>query len=492
MSASTTQTPGSKPADVAKRIEYLLLEHGFEVLIYFGLNDIISFVLVSSKREGYDLLLQVPSRMQLRSVKSHALCQIELQKVNEEWIKRAGEQTEIDVKYMSRTIRTLLENIDQNVKVHQRIDRLNLAWFDPVRKLLFVEMEHSVKRFVVTDIARCPDWLAKPPSVWFSVPLNDLFSKSFSLWEESVLTGEWLRSSMWDDQKRLWSVMNKNWSILLGDRLLRPNEPHPMTDNYYAMSKMIDTLQKESIKLRQLSLQDGRESERAEKTLEEGGELLLKRHRTLIAGMLTFGDALEEWLTFFPSFQYTLNLTRKYTDTARTRGSNSIQARAGQAVNSILDWLGGELEQDADPTDEKEDGGEALIAVSKRTLPILSERPLPHRLAKLHKDEDSDTEIIETEDVEKTNDSRPADVEEALWSESEDVNEDVEEPVVVPSKPIVSTPVTQSKINIRPVSRPSSVLPSTTRKTPSYFEQEVARLEREEAEAEAEAEDIEE
>src|SRR6202000_1909842 len=113
----------------------------------------------------------VPQTMRLDSVKAHLSCQIELQRVDPESLRTSHqkEQADIDVKYMSRNMRQLLENIEENVKVHNRIVRLRLAWFDPARKLLFVESPRQAtapRKYFVNDMARCPEWLATRPTVW--------------------------------------------------------------------------------------------------------------------------------------------------------------------------------------------------------------------------------------------------------------------------------------------------------------------------------------
>ena len=395
-----TSPAPTRPADVAKRMEYLLHDHGFSVVAYFGCEETIRFILVSSEREGYDLLLQIPRTMKLESVKAHSSCQIELQQVSGEWAKRAGEQADIDLKFMTRNMRQLLENIDENVKVHTRIERLRLAWFDPVRKLLLVEGVRSnnpAARYAVIDIARCPEWVANRPSVWFSSPIDLLFTQNFSLWDEGVLTGQWLRSTMWHDEKRLWSAMNSNWKSLLGPRLLTSNEPHPYAAQYRTQSERIIALQDEIARLRKLSLRDSTEGDKAKQVMIHGGALLLKRHREVVGALLAYGDVAEEWHTFFPAFEFTMSAARRYVnDQSRPGRQGSIQARATQAFDSVVSWLAGD--EDEDDVEQQGDANETKMDELPTSSVFATERPLSHRLAQLHADDGGEARSALTPD----------------------------------------------------------------------------------------------
>ena len=401
--SSSSQQPQSlspaptRPADVAKRMEFLLQDHGFTVVAYFGCEETIRFILVTCERQGFDLLLQIPRNMKLDSVKAHSSCQIELLHVTPEWSKRAGEQADIDLKFMTRNMRQLLENIDENVKVHNRIERLKLAWFDPTRKLLFVEgvrQASASARYAVNDIARCPEWVANRSTIWFSAPIDWLFTQNFSLWEEGVLTGQWLRSTMWHDEKRLWSAMNANWKSLLGDRLLRSNEPHPYTAQFKGQSERIVTLQDEMVRLRKLSLRDSDQGDRAREMMVRGGGILLKRHREVISALLAYGDVAEEWHTFFPAFEYSMNTARRYVHGgALAGGRQSMKAKAAQAFDSVVQWLeGGEAAEGEGEADVSGGGGaDEAEDESPAAGLFAAERPLTHRLAQLHQDDAGDS-----------------------------------------------------------------------------------------------------
>jgi hypothetical protein len=378
-----------------------------------GLDGSIRFILATSERQGIDVLLQIPKSMKLDSVKARSSCQIELVSVSPEWIKRAGEQADIDLKFMTRNMRQLLENIDENVKVHNRIQRLKLAWYDPTRKLLFVEgVRQAVApiRYAINDMARCPEWVASNSTVWFSAPIDQLFTQNFSLWEEGILTGQWLRSTMWHDEKRLWAAMNSNWKSLLGDRLQRPNEAHPFSSQYKEQSQRIVTLQDEMVRLRRLASKDTDSGDRAREVMVRGGTILLALHRKVISALLAYGDVAEEWHTFFPAFEFSINTARRYTvDGSAGSAKTGVKAKAAHAFESVVQWLAGEdgdqVEPDkAEDNDDEDDDPtplalletrdrEPATSTPQRPLPLMAaSRPLTHRLAQLHADEQSPTD----------------------------------------------------------------------------------------------------
>jgi len=497
--------PNLKPTAIAQRIENTFQEHGFSIIAYFSVHDHVRFILATSEREGYDILLQIPASMPFQSVKAHSLCQIELQPVSTEWIKQEGEQGEIDVKYMSRNMKTLLENIDQNVKAHPRIMRLKLSWFDPVRKLLFTEpiqREGSQpKRFVIRDMARCPEWLATQPNVWFFTDLDHLFTTGFSLWDQSVLTGQWLRNTAWDEQKRLWNAMNKNWKSLLGARLISAHAPHPFTANFLARSERIELGQAELIKLRRMYVRD-QDNAQLEKMILSCGKLILKLHRNVIAGLLSWSDVTDEWLTFFPSFQFTLNIATKYSaDESKNQGT-SIRARASDAVNSVLQWLeGGQgdsttaVVEEEDASVDDDDHDITLPPVRTKSgsnqpsnLIIPSERPLPHRLAKLRHYDDSDDEQVRPPRPLSSKKSvvpllapsiRPVSVSSSDDEEPEneqDEGDDLQTGIEDDRDPSSSHPASTASLPPLFPNKPNLHI-RTARKTPSYFEREVAKLE---------------
>ena len=351
----------------------------------------------------YDVLLQIPPDMRFETSWRDNVCLIDLVRADERWVKQAGQQGTIDIKYVSRNMKQLPESIEENVQVHHRVQRLRLAWYDPVRQLLFTETNNhqAPLRFAIRDMARCPEWMATRPVVWFSALINDLFQRSFSLWDESILTGKWLRSTMWVDQKRLWSVMNQNWRQLLGSRLLRPTEAHPFTADFEAYERNMLSLQTEILKLRKLrdAGKKGGDEEARRKNkhvdMEKGGELLLQLQRCLITALLQWQDLLDDWHSFIPSFQYQWESTQKFTlqnSLTAEKGSkdSGIRNWATDKISGMVEWLNHGDSGAPSPREEglpmldDDDAFLSSMAVSEH-IPVVgkAKRPVNRRVAQL-------------------------------------------------------------------------------------------------------------